>query len=337
MLSPHFLLTQISQHAHEIVEQQYRLLNEELIPELESQGLRFIRRTRWSDEQRRWLKDYFRDQVAPVLSPVSLDPARPFPRILNKSLNFVVGLEGIHAFGRPCSKAIVQAPRSLPRLIRLPANLPDTGPNDLVFLSSIIHAFVEELFRGMEITGCFQFRVTRNSDLYVDPEEMDDLKRALEGELIASRYGAAVRLEIAHDCPEELADYLLQVFGLTELDLYQVQGPVNLNRLLAVYDLIKRDDLKFPLFTPKVPEKLIGADNIFDSISNQELLVHHPFESFSPVSEFIKTAAQDPDVLAIKLTLYRTSPESPIADALVAAAQAGKEITVSIELPRTIR
>ena len=332
MLSPHFVLTQISQRAHEIVEQQYRLLNEELIPELESQGLRFIRRTRWSKEQRRWLKDYFRDQVAPVLSPISLDPARPFPRILNKSLNFVVGLEGMHAFGRPCSKAIVQAPRSLPRLIRLPTDLPDTGPNDLVFLSSIIHAFVEELFRGTKITGCFQFRVTRNSDLYVDPEEIDDLKRALEGELIASRYGAAVRLEIAHKCPEELADYLLKIFGLTDLDLYQVHGPVNLNRLLTVYDLIRRDDLKYPPFTPNVPEKLVGAENIFDSIAKQELLVHHPFESFSPVLELIKCAALDPDVLAIKLTLYRTTPDSPIADALVTAAQAGKEITVSIEL-----
>ncbi len=332
MLSPHFVLTQISQRAHEIVEQQYRLLNEELIPELESQGLRFIRRTRWSEEQRRWLKDYFRDQVAPVLSPISLDPARPFPRILNKSLNFVVGLEGMHAFGRPCSKAIVQAPRSLPRLIRLPTDLPDTGPHDLVFLSSIIHAFVEELFRGTKITGCFQFRVTRNSDLYVDPEEIDDLKRALEGELIASRYGAAVRLEIAHKCPEELADYLLKIFGLTDLDLYQVHGPVNLNRLLTVYDLIRRDDLKYPPFTPNVPEKLIGAENIFDSIAKQELLVHHPFESFSPVLELIKCAALDPDVLAIKLTLYRTTPDSPIADALVTAAQAGKEITVSIEL-----
>ncbi len=332
MLSPHFVLTQISQRAHEIVEQQYRLLNEELIPELESQGLRFIRRTRWSEEQRRWLKDYFRDQVAPVLSPISLDPARPFPRILNKSLNFVVGLEGMHAFGRPCSKAIVQAPRSLPRLIRLPTDLPNTGPNDLVFLSSIIHAFVEELFRGTKITGCFQFRVTRNSDLYVDPEEIDDLKRALEGELIASRYGAAVRLEIAHKCPEELADYLLKIFGLTDLDLYQVHGPVNLNRLLTVYDLIRRDDLKYPPFTPNVPEKLIGAENIFDSIAKQELLVHHPFESFSPVLELIKCAALDPDVLAIKLTLYRTTPDSPIADALVTAAQAGKEITVSIEL-----
>ena len=331
MLSPHFVLTQISQRARELVEQQYRLLNEELIPELESRGLRFLRRTAWSDAQQLWLKNYFRHQVAPVLSPISLDPARPFPRILNKSLNFVVGLEGIHAFGRPSSKAIVQAPRSLPQLVRLPADLQDTGPNDLVFLSSIIHAFVDELFRGAEITGCFQFRVTRNSDLYVDPEEIDDLKRALEGELIASRYGAAVRLEIAHDCPVELANYLLKSFGLTEMDLYQVHGPVNLNRLLAVYDLIDRDDLKFPPFVPTVPEKLIGPENIFDNMASQDLLVHHPFESFSPVLELINCAAQDPDVLAIKLTLYRTTPDSPIADALVEAAQAGKEITVSIE------
>lgn len=332
MMSPHFVLTQISQRAHELVEQQYRLLNDKLIPELEGEGLRFIRRTRWNTAQMNWLRDYFREQIAPVLSPVSLDPARPFPKILNKSLNFIVGLEGIHAFGRPCSKAIVQAPRSLPRLIRLPSDLSGTGPNDLVFLSSIIHAFVAELFRGTEITGCYQFRVTRNSDLYVDPEEIDDLKRALEGELIASRYGDAVRLEIAHGCPPDLVDYLLTLFGLSEMDLYRVPGPVNLNRLLTVYDLINRDDLKYPPFVPSVPDNFIASQNIFETIATRDLLVHHPYESFAPVSELINGAAQDPDVLAIKLTLYRTIPDSPIADALVAAAQSGKEITVSIEL-----
>ena len=332
LLSPHFVLTQISERAHDLVDAQYRLLNDVLFPALESHGLRFVRRSQWNEEQTKWLKEYFREQIVPILSPISLDPARPVPKILNKSLNFIVGLEGIHAFGRPCSRAIVQAPRSLPRLIKLPADLDATGPNDLVFLSSIIHAFVDELFRGTEITGCYQFRVTRNSDLYVDPEEIDDLKRALEGELIASRYGAAVRLEIAHDCPPDLVDYLLKHFGLTDMDLYQVHGPVNLNRLLTVYDLFEREDLKFPPFVPSVPDELINAGNIFDTISGQDLLVHHPYESFSPVSEFITRAAQDPDVLAIKLTLYRTTPESPIANALVEAAQAGKEVTVSIEL-----
>jgi len=332
MLTPGHVLDAISERTHEIVAEQYRLLNDSLIPELADEGLRFVRRSRWTAEHRAWLRDYFFDQITPVLSPISLDPARPFPRILNKSLNFIIGLDGIHAFGRPCTTAIVQAPRSLPRLIRLPAELTDTGPNDFVFLSSVIHGFIEELFRGMEITGCFQFRVTRNSDLYVDPEEISDLKRAIEGELISSRYGAAVRLEIAHDCPAKLTDYLLRMFNLSANDLYEVNGPVNLNRLMAVYDLTQRDDLKYPPFTPGRPQILLDTDNIFASIDKKELLLHHPYESFSPVMELITRAAEDPEVLAIKLTLYRTSPDSPIANALVAAAQAGKEVTVSIEL-----
>jgi len=332
MMSAHHVLAQISERVHDLVEQQYALLNESVLPLLEEQGVRFIRRTNLNDEQSDWLKEYFYRQVAPVLSPISLDPARPFPRILNKSLNFIVGLEGMHAFGRPCTKAIVQAPRSLPRLIQLPDELAGTGPSDFVFLSAVIHACVDELFRGMEITGCFQFRVTRNSDLYVDPEEIDDLKRALEGELIASRYGAAVRLEVAHECPEDLTGYLLNMFGLDSDDLYRVNGPVNLNRMLETFRLLQRDDLKDPPFTPGLPERLIGANSIFDTISERELLLHHPYESFNPVMEMISTAAQDPDVLAIKLTLYRTSADSPIARALIATAEAGKEVTVSIEL-----
>ena len=332
MMSSHYVLQQINERAQEMVDAQYKLLNDAILPGLEEQGVRFIRRNRWSDDQRAWLNEYFYRQVAPVLSPISLDPARPFPRILNKSLNFIVALEGTHAFGRPCTKAIVQAPRSLPRLIRLPEDLDETGPNDFVFLSAVIHEFVDELFRGMELTGCFQFRVTRNSDLYVDPEEIDDLKRALEGELIASRYGAAVRLEVPQDCPDELNQYLLNMFGLESRDLYRVNGPVNLNRLLETYDLVFRDDLKDPPFTPSLPDKLIGAASIFDVISANEFLLQHPYESFGPVMDLISSAAQDPDVLAVKLTLYRTSADSPIANALVAAAEAGKEVTVSIEL-----
>jgi polyphosphate kinase len=332
MLTPQQVLTTISERARELVEQQYRLLNEELIPRLNAEGIRFIRRTHWNRAHQNWLLDFFHEEIEPVLSPITLDPARPFPRILNKSLNFIVGLNGVHAFGRPCNRAIVQAPRSLPRLIRLSPDLPDTGPNDFVFLSSIIHAFVEELFTGMEITGCYQFRVTRNSDLYVDEEEVDDLMRALEGELIASRYGAAVRLETAHDCPSELTNFLLRMFGLQETDLYRVDGPVNLNRLMAVYNLTDREDLKDPPFTASIPRALLGNENIFAAIRAQDILLHHPYESFGPVLEFISRAAQDPHVLAIKITLYRTGPDSPIVKSLVAAAQAGKEVTVSIEL-----
>jgi polyphosphate kinase len=332
MLGARQVLNDISRRTHALVDEQYRLLNEELIPALESEGIRFVRRTRWRPAQRDWLRDYFHREIEPVLSPTSLDPARPFPKILNKSLNFIVGLKGMHAFGRPVQRAIVQAPRTLPRLIRLDPSLPDTGPNDFVFLSSVIHAFVDELFMGMEIQGCHQFRVTRNSDLYVETEEVDDLMRAVEGELISARYGEAVRLEIAHDCPAEHMDYLLEMFELGRDDLYPVDGPVNLNRLLAVYQLSPRDDLRDARFTPGQQKAVVAADNLFEAMSASDILLHHPFESYGPVIDFIGKAAQDPDVLAIKITLYRTGPESPIVDALVTAAQAGKEVTVSIEL-----
>jgi polyphosphate kinase len=332
MLSAKQVLADISSRTHVLVEEQYRLLNEDLIPALESEGIRFVRRTRWRPAHIAWLRDYFQREIEPVLSPTSLDPARPFPKILNKSLNFIVGLKGMHAFGRPVQRAIVQAPRSLPRLIRLDPSLPDTGPNDFVFLSSVIHAFVDELFTGMEIQGCHQFRVTRNSDLYVETEEVDDLMRAVEGELISARYGQAVRLEIAHDCPAEHMDYLLEMFELDRGDLYPVDGPVNLNRLMAVYQLTSRDDLRDARFTPGQQKAVVAEDNLFAAIAERDILLHHPFESFGPVIDLIGKAAQDPDVLALKITLYRTGPDSPIVGALVMAAQAGKEVTVSIEL-----
>jgi polyphosphate kinase len=325
------LLRTIAEQTSTLVAEQYRVLNDELIPALRDQGIRFVKRDDWSTAQRHWLEQYFRTEIVPVLSPTTLDPTRPIPRILNKSLNFIVSLHGRDAFGRPCHRAIVQAPRSLPRLIPLPAELDGTGNSDFVFLSSVIHAFVDKLFTGMEINGCYQFRVTRNSDLFVDDEDVDDLVRALEGELFESRYGAAVRLETAHDCPAELASYLLEHFKLARADLYQVQGPVNLNRLLAVYDLVDRPDLKYPPFTPGIPKQLVST-NIFEAIAKRDILLHHPFESFAPVVDFIYRAATDPDVLAIKQTLYRTTPDSALAESLVSAAKSGKEVTVLIEL-----
>jgi polyphosphate kinase len=321
----------ITEQTRTLVSEQYRVLNDELIPALRDNGIRFVRRDDWSPPQRQWLEQYFRTEIVPVLSPTTLDPTRPIPRILNKSLNFIVSLHGRDAFGRPCHRAIVQAPRSLPRLIPLPPTLEGTSKADFVFLSSVIHAFVDRLFAGMEINGCYQFRVTRNSDLFVDDEDVDDLKRALEGELFESRYGAAVRLETAHDCADELAEYLLQHFQLARSDLYQVPGPVNLNRLLAVYDLVDRPDLKYPPFTPGMPKQLVDA-SIFEAIAKRDILLHHPFESFAPVVDFLYRAATDPDVLAIKQTLYRTTPDSPLAESLVSAAKSGKEVTVLIEL-----
>ena len=322
----------ISEVARGLVAEQYRVFNEVLAPELAEQGILFIPRRNWSPAQYRWLHRLFRDSVLPVLTPIGLDPAHPFPRIINKSLNFIVELDGTDAFGRPAGLAVVQAPRSLPRLIRIDPEVADTGPDDFVFLSSIIHEFVGELFPGMDVLGCHQFRVTRNSDLFVDDEEIDDLKRALEGELASRRYGDGVRLEVARGCPEELTGHLLRQFELTENDLYEVDGPVNLNRLSAVVDLADRPDLKFPPFMPGTPPDLTHGAGVMAAMRRRDVLLHHPYQSFATVIEFLEEAAADPDVLAIKQTLYRTGPESPVVDALVAAARSGKEVTVVVEL-----
>ncbi|APZ41775.1 polyphosphate kinase 1 [Acidihalobacter ferrooxydans] len=323
-------LARIGEAAHALVAEQYRVFNEELVPALAQQGIRFARRTHWTPDQAAWVKRYFSRELQPVLSPLGLDPSHPFPRTLNKSLNFVVTLEGKDAFGRDSGIAVVQAPRSLPRLIKMPSELcrKDHG---FVFLSSIIHAHVGDLFPGMHATGCYQFRVTRNSDLFVDEEEIDDLKRALEGELPSRNYGEAVRLEVADNCTPITAEYLLRQFGLGADDLYQVNGPVNLNRLAALVDLVDRPDLKCPAFTPVVPPAF-GGSNIFDALDKGDLLLHHPYESFTPVIEFLRQAARDPDVLAIKQTLYRTGSNSLIVDLLVEAALAGKEVTAVVEL-----
>ncbi|MFL2546246.1 MAG: polyphosphate kinase 1 [Candidatus Rariloculaceae bacterium] len=330
-MSPAEVLKMISERAHELVAEQYRVLNHDLIPTLHGEGICFIQPTEWSEQQREWLHNYFRTEIVPVLSPTTIDPTRPIPRILNKSLNFIVSLRGRDAFKRPVQRAILQAPRSLPRLIRLPAELNDTGETDFVFLSSIIHAFVDELFAGLTIEGCYQFRATRNSELYVDNEEVGNLMRALEGELFESRYGAAVRLEIFHDCPDDLAEFLLDHFKLSRQDLYKVQGPVNLNRILTAYDLVDRPDLKDPAYTPGIPKRL-EKTNPFVAILKGDILLHHPFDSFGPVMEFVYQAANDPNVVAIKQTLYRTTPDSPLVGSLISAAKAGKEVTVMIEL-----
>jgi polyphosphate kinase len=326
-LSPQEQLAQISLQAHELVTEQYRVLNEELLPALEQEGIRFIKRQEWDGEQAAWIKDYFEHELLPILSPMGLDPAHPFPRILNKSLNFIVQLKGKDAFGRTSGMAVVQAPRALPRLIKLPGN-----GDDFVFLSSIIHAHVDDLFPGMKVLGCYQFRVTRNSDLFVDAEEVDDLLRAVEGELGSRRFGDEVRLEAADNCPDELSGFLLDQFELSTDDLYAVNGPVNLNRLMSLPDMVNRPELNFSAFTPGMPQRLTHANNIFQVIRKGDLLLHHPFESFVPVIDFLRQAAADPKVLAIKQTLYRTGPDSAVVDALVSAARAGKEVTVVVEL-----
>ncbi|HXQ63522.1 MAG TPA: polyphosphate kinase 1, partial [Steroidobacteraceae bacterium] len=256
----------------------------------------------------------------------------PFPKIQNKSLNFIVKLEGVDAFGRDTHLAIVQVPRSLPRVIRMPSVEDDGGLLHLVYLSTVVHRFVRKLFEGMTVAGCWQFRVTRNSDLFVDEEEVDDLRRAVEGELADRRYGQEVRLETAHDCPADLTAFLLQQFQLGPQDLYPVPGPVNLNRLAAVYDLVERPDLKYPPFTAGVPARFVGGADLFAAIRERDVLLHHPFQSFIPIVDFVRQASRDPQVLAIKQTLYRSGSDSAVVDALVEAARIGKDVTVIIEL-----
>lgn len=316
----------------DVVRQQYELLNDVLFPELARAGLRFVQSRDWTPDQRQWLRKYFFEQVVPVLTPLTFDPSRPFPRVLNKSLNFIVRLSGKDAFGRRRHRGMVQAPRSLPRIIELPEALASPGCRDFVFLSSIIRVHVDELFPGLDITGCYQFRVTRNSNLYVDEEEVSDLVHALEGQLEASRYGAAVRIEVSHECPADLQQFLLDHFGLQHQDMYLVEGPVNLNRLATICDVGNHPELLYPPFQPGLPPELRATPNIFQLLSNKNVLLHHPYQSFSPTIDFIKTASKDPSVLAIKITLYRTGADSPVVDLLVNAARSGKEVTVVIEL-----
>jgi polyphosphate kinase len=325
-------LTAIHERAMALVKDQYELLNQLVFPALAAYGIQFVNAKTLTARQRTWLAEYFATEVEPVLTPLGLDPARPFPRIQNKSLNFIVRLSGKDAFGRDAELAVVQVPRSLPRIIRLPQTDEAPGITHFVFLSAAISTFISQLFSGMAVEGTWQFRVTRNSDLFVDDEEVDNLLRAIEGELAQRRYGAAVRLETSLDCPEETTNFLLRHFALTKHDLYQVNGPVNLNRLTALYDLVDRPDLKYSAFTPRIPKRLVAKEDIFAALREDDLLLHHPFESFAPVIDFLRQAATDPNVLAIKQTLYRTGPQSPVVDALVAAAQAGKEVTVIIEL-----
>jgi polyphosphate kinase len=323
-------LAAIHARATRLVADQYACLNRSLLPALAAAGIVLLRHDQLDDPARDWLAGYFEREIEPVLSPLALDPSRPFPRIQNKSLNFVVRIEGEDAYGREATLAIVQAPRSLPRVVPLPS-----GPGSerrFVLLSTVIEEFVPRLFEGMRVLACHPFRLTRNSDLFVDEEEVEDLRRALEGELAQRRYGSAVRLEVATDCPRDLVAFLSKQFAIGEVDLYRVPPPVNLHRLSALHELAQRPDLAYPPFAPSLPRRLADGADMFTAIRQSDLLLHHPFQSFAPVVDFLRQASADPAVLAIKQTLYRTGGDSAVVDALVAAAHAGKDVTVVIEL-----
>lgn len=328
-IPPRVLLNKIHQDATQLVHDQYHLFNHGIIPALADQNIHLLPREKWTKQQKKWIYNYFIEQVEPVLSPMGIDPGHPFPSIINKSLNFIVEVGGVDAFGRNGYLAIVQAPRSLPRIINIPSE--DKKSENFVFLSSIIHAHVCDLFDGLDVQGCYQFRITRNSDLYVE-DEIDDLRLALEGELASRKYGVAVRLETSVNTPSHLIDYLLQQFQLSEKDLYRVKGPVNLDRLLNIYELLDKPTLKYSNFKAKLPLPITNESNLFKVISREDVLMHHPYQSFAPVINLLDQAAKDPKVLAIKQTLYRTGARSRIVDALVEAAKSGKEVTVVIEL-----
>ncbi len=331
-MDAHQTLKLVREQVHQLITRQYRILNDDILPALDKQGIRFLRRTIWNDAQRAWIREFFFNEVMPVLTPIGLDPSHPFPRVLNKSLNFTVELQGKDAFGRNSAKAIVQAPRVLPRTIPLPPEISGCA-HGFVFLSSILHAHVGELFSGMEVLSCHQFRVTRNSNLFVDDEEVKNLRISLQGELPHRHFGNAVRLEITDNCSPQMAEFLLQQFELEPNDLYRVNGPVNLVRLMGIPDKVARDDLKFPVFSPGVPNVLQkkGAD-MFKVIRKGDVLLHHPFQSFKPIIDFIQQASTDPSVVAIKQTVYRTGVDSALMDALIEATRLGKEVTVVVEL-----
>ncbi len=325
------VFAQVAKEAHALVATQYQLLNQDILPGLASEGIRFLRRGDLTPAQADWVKAYFMREVMPVLTPIGLDPSHPFPRVLNKSLNFAVELEGKDAFGRNSGIAIVQAPRVLPRVVRLPREIAG-AEYDFVFLSSVLHEHVGELFAGMKMVDCYQFRVTRNSELFVDEEEVKDLRTALRGELPHRQFGDEVRLEIAENCTPQIADFLLAQFNLAEDDLYRVDGPVNLVRLMSVPDGVSRPDLKYPVFRPGLPAQLDGPADIFAAVRESDILLYHPFQSFQPVIALLEQAARDPAVVAIKMTVYRTGAESELMDILIGAARSGKEVTVVLEL-----
>jgi polyphosphate kinase len=326
---------QVQEVVHKLVHKMYTLLNSDVLPKLRTEGIYSHPPAEWNEAQTTWAHELFVRDVMPLLTPIGLDPAHPFPRVLNKSLNFMVTLSGDDAFGRKATIAVVQAPRALPRLIRMPSAVSGL-PHSFILLTSFLRAFAGELFPGMTAHGVFQWRVTRNSDLFVDEEEVTNLRLALQGELSQRNFGSAVRLEIDQLTPPNIEELLQREFNLSSADTYRVHGPANIARLMQVCNEVDRPDLLFPKYKgsiPKIFEKQSHRPHLmFEEIAAADRLVHHPYQSFQPIIDFLKAAAIDPDVMAIKQTIYRTGEDSELMRLLLAAAKAGKEVTVVVEL-----
>ncbi|MBS0449632.1 MAG: polyphosphate kinase 1 [Proteobacteria bacterium] len=325
----------VAADAHALIDDQYAAFNDDVMPALQQHGIVIVNHASRNEAQRRWVSQFFQQQVRPLMVPIGLDPAHPFPQVANKSLNFIARLGGKDAFGRENSIAIVKVPRALPRVLKLPDEL-GGGRQVFVQLTSVIRAHLAELFPGREVEVFSQFRITRDSDLEVDEDDVTNLRQALRSGLTTRHFGQAIRLEVVATCPAELYEFLLRQFNLPESALYRVNGPVNLVRLTELIDLAHEQPggaaLRFAPFEPAWPAGLTREEPIIESLRRHDVLLHHPFESFEPVVQFLREAVLDPDVLAIKQTIYRTGSESPLMDLLIEAARRGKEVLVVVEL-----
>jgi polyphosphate kinase len=317
--------------AAQLVADQYSLYNETLLPALEKEAIQILSHGERNLAQKKWVHDYFVREVKPLLVPVGLDPSHPFPQVANKSLNFIVQLTGKDAFGRHNDIAIVKVPRVLPRVIRIPTKVAGPGTS-FVLLSSVIRAHLSELFIGREVGQFSQFRVTRHSDLAVDEDDVENLRTALRHGLQHRNYGEAVRLEVSESCSSHLSDFLLKQFKLPEAALFRVAGPVNLVRLNQLIDLVDQPALLFPTFQASYPKQLQRGASVFERMQKGDVLIHQPFESFDGVLDFLREAVYDPQVLAIKQTIYRIGNDTVMLDLLREAVRRGKEVTAVVEL-----
>jgi len=324
-------LEAIAADAHALIDDQYTAFNDEVMPALKKHHIQILNHSERDEAQRQWVSQFFHRQVRPLLVPVGLDPSHPFPQVANKSLNFIVRLGGKDAFGRENTIAIVKVPRVLPRVIRLPPDI-SGGTQSFVLLTSVIRAHLDELFPGREVEAFSQFRLTRDSDLEVDEQDVTNLRQALRSGLTTRHFGQAIRLEVVNTCPPELSQFLLEQFALPAAALYLVNGPVNLVRLNALIDGADAPQLHFAPYEAPWPAGLARNVPIFEQLQQRDVLMHHPFESFEPVVQFLREAVHDPDVLAIKQTIYRTGSESPLMDLLIEAARRGKEVMAVVEL-----
>ena len=323
-------LKAIAVRAGLLITHQYHILQNVLMPAMKAEGIVILLSTDWNSAQREWAENVFMEEIEPLLTPIALDPAHPFPRISNKTLNFAVELDGRDAFGRRPGIAIVQAPRVLPRVVRVPSAVAG-APHGVMLLTSIVQGFIDRLFPGLDVKSRSQFRLTRNSELFVDEEEVTNLRLALHSELGQRHYGDGVRLEVSAGMSPVVVELLKKEFEVDDVDCYFVDGSVNLVRLAQIIDIVDRPDLKFPRFDPGLPGPFRKKD-LFQAIAKADVLVHQPYESFNPVMDFLRSAATDPFVVAIKQTIYRTGADSLLMEALMDAARVGKEVTVVLEL-----